>query len=118
MTACSDAILRGVLDGIADHLAGRETRPRMYALDPEALEAQVILSVEIRQEILRPRAAIAKPREVLDALAQFVSEVNGEPTSAPLFVVLRRGGMLAEHPRLLGDFARWVSREWPAEAVQ
>ena len=49
------------------------------------------------------------------AWERFVESVNGEETSGTLFPILREAGQLDHLPRLLGDFARWVEREWPAK---
>jgi hypothetical protein len=76
---------------------------------PRDQEAMVILLVKVRWLLTR-RESI----DVVDELhARFIDELNGEPYDGPLWALLREEVMLDEHPRLLGDFARWVAREWP-----
>lgn len=54
--------------------------------------------------------------ETRDAYEFFVAAINGESTNTYLHCILRDADMLAELPRLLGDFGRWVAREYPPEA--
>jgi hypothetical protein len=54
-----------------------------------------------------------RPAEVNLAYIRFVNTVNGQPNNRPIHCILREEGMLDQLPRLLGDFARWVAREYP-----
>jgi hypothetical protein len=99
---------RSALAVIATTLQAIEERAPMYAHAPEALEAQVWMLVWLRQILFG-----YSDFDIGDASSTFTAALNGGPTSFPLFVVLRDEGMLDQLPRLLGDFGRWVAREWP-----
>lgn len=114
MTTDALTILRGILANTAASLAAMERAPAMRG-GPEALELQWLQLVELRQRILRPAALAAQPYETRDAFCRFIAAVNGGLTATMLGCVLRDGGMVAELPRLLGDAARWIEREYPAE---
>lgn len=98
------------LHRIAMHLDGIEHRSRMYASHFEALEAQVHSLVGLRQILW---GYGDEDFDVNRALIQFTHTVMGQWLSTTLCYQLRDDGRLADLPRLLGDFARWVAREWP-----
>jgi hypothetical protein len=82
---------------------------------PEAAECQLRLMVETRQMLVRPTALTLDPFETRDAWCRFVATLNGADYNGPLHQILRDEGRLAELPKLLGDFARWVAIEYPPE---
>jgi hypothetical protein len=96
------------LKRIAAILGGMEQRPRMFAWHPETLELSFVALVDLRQVL-----AGYDDFDVHAAWCSFIEQINGEPNNVPLYAILRDEGMLAELPRLMGDFARWVAREWP-----
>ncbi len=106
-----------VLIGIRESLVAMENAPRMFGRRAETLEFTALTLIETRQKLLRPVALMANPEETIDAFIRFVEAINGEPTNTYLHCVLRDADMLEELPRLLGDFGRWMAREYPPEAT-
>lgn len=93
-----------------------ERAPGMWG-SAESIEFVALLLIEARQAIVRPKAHIANPYETREAYMHFVRAVNGESTNTFLHCILREEGRLAELPKLIGDYGRWVAREYPPEAA-
>jgi hypothetical protein len=106
----TDPLKARLLQELEAELAGLEQNARGFGV-PDTVEALVLYAVEIRQIIRRPNAPVTETR---DAYARFLRQLCGQ-TTIPLWWILRDHGLLAEHPRLLGDFARWMLVEYPAE---
>ncbi len=102
-----------VLADIARGIDGIEQRSRMYAVHPEALESQFLQLVAMRQHLIG-----RDDFDLHDAYERFVAELIGERSNTYLHVILREHGVLDKLPGLLGDFGRWVAREWPAEVAR
>jgi hypothetical protein len=103
------------LDYIERTLDGLEHRPSMYAWGAEALQNEAMLLVALRQRLWGYHDF-----DVHACVCQFTDAVNGERRPIPLWCILREEGRLRTRhdnfrdlPGLLGDFARWVAREWP-----
>ncbi len=82
---------------------------------PEALEMQMLLMVELRQRLLRPRASVANRHETRRAYISWIASVYGEPNSRFLHDLLREHDALDQLPKLLADFARWIMTQYPPE---
>jgi hypothetical protein len=103
-----------LLDMANAAIEGIEKRPRMYATNSETLWATMLDAVTVRQVLLRP--SVAHPgEEVRDAMIAFDAAVLGEELNTPLWCTLKDHDALDQHPKLLGDFARWVAQEYPPE---
>jgi hypothetical protein len=113
----AEGMLRGILASTAAMLDGIEHCPRMYAVASEALEVQALFAIDLRQNIVRPMALLANPDETRVAYDRFIQSINGSPTNAPLYAVLRKLRRSKELPKLLGQFGRQVALELPPEAA-
>ncbi len=121
-----------LLRRVQGQIEGLESHPGMWG-SAETLDFIMLTLVRYRLLLTRPRAAAASDAEhvaakvddrpmdagVIDEgftpYACFVAAINGESTNTFLHCILREAGLLAELPRLLGDFARWIDQEWPPE---
>jgi len=99
--------LETLLIRIEKILQNLERAPRMWGGD-DAQEALVFALVGLRQVIF------GYPEfDTLTALIHFTRAVNGQSDNRPLSYILREEGMSDQLPRLLGDFARCVARDFP-----
>jgi hypothetical protein len=95
---------------IATMLESAERAPRMWGC-PEAMEVTFLLLVALRASLDGH-----VNRQTSEDFTDFVAALNGEPTNSPLWCILKKEGMLADHRRLLGDYARWMAVKYPPRA--
>ena len=100
--------IQAALARVDKQIEGIELRPRSMGSHPESLETQMRQALAMRQLLWG-----YKQLDLNWYMVFFTHQLNGEPSNLPLWAILQREGMIDQLPRLLGDFARWVAREFP-----
>lgn len=115
MTEISDhTILSDLYFSTQRKIDNLERAPSMWG-SPESQEFTMLSLVGLRAKLLRPKTIKEDPYEVRDAWTQFIASINGECTNTFLHIILKREEKLEMLGTLLGDAARWILKEYPAE---